>query len=48
MNDNKASVVVIVPKEEGIKDKEYLDHMGVGLLLVVVMLLIFAYITRKM
>ena len=47
MNDIIASVVII-PKEEGIKDKDYLDIMGVGLLLVVVMLLIFAYITRKM
>jgi len=40
--------VVVIPKEEGIKDKDYLDHMGVGLLLAVVMLLIFAFIVRKM
>lgn len=48
MNDSIASVVVIVPKKECELDKDYLDHMGIGVLLVVIMLLIFAYITRKM
>ncbi len=47
MKDIMASVVII-PKEEGIRDKDYFDIMGVGLLLVVVMLLIFAFIVRKM
>lgn len=46
MNDSIASVV-IVPKKECKLDKDHLDLMGAGLILVVIMFLIFAYIARK-